>query len=174
MHLIFKVSERELKALQLQKTHANRKSTSKIKKTSSSIWQQALQILTTQTNKETRCKCLQHNQIKLFICRAFLWFAVLWAFAAHMLSNWWSSFLNLKAFFFFFAVHWALSATIDFLEKKETRKEHLILIAFNGVCDAFSKNMQCNRCVCLRCPKMIVSGEQSEGKLCLKIKLLGL
>ncbi len=42
---------RELNALQLQKTHANRKSTSKSRK-HLQLWQQVLQMLTTQTNEE--------------------------------------------------------------------------------------------------------------------------
>ncbi len=42
---------RELNALQLQKTHANRKMHEQIKKTFSSVWQQIVKMLTTQTNK---------------------------------------------------------------------------------------------------------------------------
>ncbi len=87
---------RELNALQLQKTHANRKSTSKSRKHHQfdSKWY----------------KCSQHNQIP-FICSAFLCLVVLWAFAACALSNWESCFLNLQVFFLF-AVHWALSTTV--------------------------------------------------------------
>ncbi len=60
---------RELNALKLQKTHPNRKSTSKSRKHFhhvDSIWYKC-----SQTNKETCCKCSQHNQIH-FICSAFL------------------------------------------------------------------------------------------------------
>ncbi len=103
-----------------------------IKKTFSSFWQQVVQMLTTQTNKETRCKCSQHNQIHFIcsvflfwlccehlqrvrcqidesvflICRCFFFYlqcvsflVVLWAFAAHVSSNWGSCFLNLQVFF---------------------------------------------------------------------------
>ncbi len=69
-----------------------------------------VQMLTTQTNKETRCKCSQHNQIH-FICSVFLFLVVLWAFAACVLSNWGKCFLNLKVFSEV-AARWALSATI--------------------------------------------------------------
>ncbi len=59
---------RELNALQLQKTRANRKSTSKSRK----YFQQF----------DSRwCKCSQHKQI-IFYCSAFLFLVVLWAFAA--------------------------------------------------------------------------------------------
>ncbi len=68
---------RELNALQLQKTHTNRKSTSKSRKHL---------MLITKTNKETHCKCSQHNQIKNFICSAFLYLVVLWAFAARVVK----------------------------------------------------------------------------------------
>ncbi len=43
-----------------------------IKKTYSPVWLEALQMLTMQTNKETCCKCSQYNQIKNFICSAYL------------------------------------------------------------------------------------------------------
>ncbi len=89
---------RELNALQLQKTHANRKSTSKSRKHLHQFDSKC-------------CKCSQHNQIKNFICSAFLCLVVLWAFAARVLSNWWSCLLNLQVFFLF-AVRWALSATV--------------------------------------------------------------
>ncbi len=53
---------RELNALQLQKTHANRKSTSKSRK--------HLQF-------DSRCsKCSQHKQMKNFICSTFLFLVV--------------------------------------------------------------------------------------------------
>ncbi len=93
---------RELNALQLQKTHANRKSTSKSRKHFhhfDSRW----------------CKCSQHNQIH-FICSAFLFLVVLWAFVACALSNWRKCFLNLQVFFFFcsaflfLVVLWAFAA----------------------------------------------------------------
>ncbi len=72
--------------LQLQKTYANRKSTSKSRKHLHQF--------------DSRCcKCSQHKQIKNFICSAFLCLVVLWVFAARVLSNWWSCFLNLQAFF---------------------------------------------------------------------------
>ncbi len=93
---------RELNALQLQKTHANRKSTSKSRKHLhhfDSRWY----------------KCSQHKQIKkhtanahnttkyiLFAARLFIW-VVLWAFAACALSNWWKCFLDLQVFFLFAA-----------------------------------------------------------------------
>ncbi len=78
---------RELNALQLQKTHANRKSPSKSRKHLHQF--------------DSRCcKCSQHNQIKNFICSTFLCLVVLWAFVACVLSNWWSCFLNLQVFFF--------------------------------------------------------------------------
>ncbi len=57
-------------------------------------------MCTTQTNKEARCKCSQHNQINHFICSTFLYLVVLWVFAAHVLPNWWSCFLNLQVFFY--------------------------------------------------------------------------
>ncbi len=85
---------RELNALQLQKTHSNRKITSKSRKHFHQFdgrW----------------CKCSQHKQINV-ICSAFL---VLWAFAACVLSNWGSRFFNLQVFFLF-AARWALSATV--------------------------------------------------------------
>ncbi len=91
---------RELNALQLQKTHANRKSTSKSRKhlhQFDSRW----------------CKCSQHNQIN-FICSVFLCLVVLWAFAPPAVKlmkmfSWFagacqideSYFLNLQAFFFY-------------------------------------------------------------------------
>ncbi len=62
----------------------------------------ALQMLTTQTNKE----------FHLFLFKISFYFFVLWAFAARVLSNWWSCFLNLQVFFLF-AACWALSATIQ-------------------------------------------------------------
>ncbi len=71
---------REINALQLQKTHANRKSTSKSRKHLHQCdrrcwkWSQHKQI-------KKHCKCSQHNQIKNFICSAFLYLVVLWAFA---------------------------------------------------------------------------------------------
>ncbi len=70
---------RELNALQLQKTHANRKSISKSRKHLHQF--------------DSRCcKCSK----------------------ARVLSNWWSCFLNLQAFFFLFAACWALLATVVF------------------------------------------------------------
>ncbi len=57
-------------------------------------------MCTTQTNKEARCKCSQHNQINHFICSTFLYLVVLWVFAARVLPNWWSCFLNLQVFFY--------------------------------------------------------------------------
>ncbi len=89
---------RELNALQLQKTRANRKSTSKSRKHLHQF--------------DSRCcKCTQHNQIKNFICSMFLCLVVLWAFVVRVLSNWWSCFLNLQVLFLF-AACWAVSATI--------------------------------------------------------------
>ncbi len=100
---------RELNALQLQKTHANRKSTSISRKHihhfDSRWW-----------------KCSQHKQIKKHTANAhnttkYILFGaqpilvVLWAFAACVMSNWGSCFLNLQVFFLF-AERWALSATI--------------------------------------------------------------
>ncbi len=54
-HAIMKIQRwpRELNALQLQKTHANKHQ--QIKKTSS-VWQQVVQMLTSQPNKETHYK----------------------------------------------------------------------------------------------------------------------
>ncbi len=75
---------RELNALQLQKTHANRQSTSKSRK---------------HLVDSRCCNGSQHNQIKNFICSAFLFLVVLWAFTARVLSNWRSCFLNLQVFF---------------------------------------------------------------------------
>ncbi len=91
---------RELNALQLQKTHANRKSTSKSRKHFyhfDSRWY----------------KCSQHKQIKkhaanahnttkyiLFAACLFIW-VVLWAFAACAMSNWRKCFLDLQVFFFY-------------------------------------------------------------------------
>ncbi len=78
---------RELNALQLQKTHANRKSTSKSRKHLHQF--------------DSRCsKCSQHNQINNFICSAFLCLVVLWTSAARVLSNWQSVFLICRCFFF--------------------------------------------------------------------------
>ncbi len=57
-------------------------------------------MLTTQTNKETCCKCSQHNQINNFICSTFLCLVVLWIFAVCVLSNCWNCFLNLQVFFY--------------------------------------------------------------------------
>ncbi len=83
---------RELKPLRLQKTHANRKSTSKSRKRIHQF--------------DSRCcKCSQHKQIKNFIWSAFLYLVVLWPFAARVLSNWQSCFLKLQVFCSQFAVH---------------------------------------------------------------------
>ncbi len=71
-----------------------------------------LQMLTTQTNKEMHCKCFWFFGCVVSICSAFFYLVVLWAFAAHVLSNWRSYFLNLQVFFFLFAVRWALLATV--------------------------------------------------------------
>ncbi len=60
---------------------------------------QVLQMLTTQTNKETRCKCSQHNQIKYFICSAFLCLVVLWVFADCQIDE--VVFLICRCFFLF-------------------------------------------------------------------------
>ncbi len=78
-----------------------------IKKTSSSIRQI--------TNKEMHYKCSQFH-FQRVLCSV-----VLWAFAARMLSNGWSCFLNLQVFFY---VRWALSATVEFsgLVMKQTKK----------------------------------------------------
>ncbi len=85
-------SMRELKPLRLQKTHANRKSTSKSRKSLHQF--------------DSRCcKCSQHKQIKNFIWSAFLYLVVLWPFAARVLSNWRSCFLKLQVFCSQFAVH---------------------------------------------------------------------
>ncbi len=85
-----------------------------------------LQMLTTQTNKEMRCKCLQHNQIKNFICSTFLCLVVLWVFAVRfficlccehlqrVLSNW-SCFFNLQVFFLF-AVHFFVWLCCEYLQ----------------------------------------------------------
>ncbi len=94
----------------LQKTHANRKSSSKSRKHLHQF--------------ESRCcKCSQHNQIKNCICSAFPYLVVLWVFAVHffiwlccehlqhLLSNWWRCFLDLLELFLF-AARWALSATV--------------------------------------------------------------
>ncbi len=59
-----------------------------------------VQMLTTQTNKETHCKCSQHNQINC-ICSAFLF----WLCCEHLqrvccqIDE--SCFLNLQVFFFY-------------------------------------------------------------------------
>ncbi len=72
-------------------------------------------MLTTQPNKEKHCECSQHNQIKNFIFSAFLYLVMLWAFAACVLSNWRSCFLNLQAFlsickaFLYLVVLWAFA-----------------------------------------------------------------
>ncbi len=84
---------RQLSALQLQKTRANRKGTSKSRK------QQVLKMLTTQPNK-----------IFLFAAARFF----VWLCCEHLqcvLSNWWSRFLNLQVFFLY-AARWSLSATV--------------------------------------------------------------
>ncbi len=65
---------RELNALQLQKTHANRKSTSKSQKHLNQFDSRCCKILTTQTNKD-------------LICSAFLYLVALWVFSALVLSN---------------------------------------------------------------------------------------
>ncbi len=70
---------RELNVLQLQKTHANRKSTSKSRNRFhhfDSRWCKCSQ----HKQIKKHCKCSQHNQIH-FICSAFLFLVVLWAFA---------------------------------------------------------------------------------------------
>ncbi len=89
---------RELNALQLQKTHANRKSTSKSRKHihhfDSRWW-----------------KCSQHKQIKKHTANAhnttkYILFGaqpllvVLWAFAACVMSTWGSCFLTCRCFFY--------------------------------------------------------------------------
>ncbi len=60
---------RELNVLQLQKTNANRKSTSKSRKHhhqfDNTLNMTQHNMLTTQTNKERQCKSSQHNQIKM-------------------------------------------------------------------------------------------------------------
>ncbi len=100
---------RELNALQLQKTHANRKSTSKSRKHFHHF--------------DSRCcKCSQRKQIKkhaanahnttkyiLFAARFF--FGCVVSICSCVLSNWGSRFLNLQEFFLF-AGCWALSATV--------------------------------------------------------------
>ncbi len=67
-------------------------------------------MVTTQTNKETHCKCSQHNQIH-FICSAFLF----WLCCEHLqlvccqIEE--SVFLIFRVFFLF-AARWAFSATV--------------------------------------------------------------
>ncbi len=104
---IFLQWPRQLNALQLQKTHANRKSTSKSRKHH-------------QFNSRC-CKCSQHNQINNCICSAFICLVVLWVFAVHFFI--WLQLVccqNDEVVFlicrccFLFAAHWALSATIFF------------------------------------------------------------
>ncbi len=91
---------RELNALQLQKTHANRKSTSKSRKHLHQFDSRCCKILTTQTNKGFDLQC-------------FLYLVALWVFAARVLSNWRSCFPNLHVYSEA-AGHWALSATVIF------------------------------------------------------------
>ncbi len=79
---------RELNALQLQETHANRKSTSKLRKHLHQFQYMC-------------CKCLQDNQINTYICSSFLCLVVLWAFAARVLWNLWSCFWIFQMFFYF-------------------------------------------------------------------------
>ncbi len=54
------VAERAQRAATLENTCKYKKH-QQIKKTSLSVWQHVLQMLTTQTNKETHCKCSQHT-----------------------------------------------------------------------------------------------------------------
>ncbi len=59
------------------------------------------------------------------IYSAFLYLVVLWAFAARVLSNWWSCFLNLQVFFLF-AACWAISATVEVPWKPRLQISHFI------------------------------------------------
>ncbi len=82
----------------------------------------ALQMLTTQPNKETHCKYSQHNQTKKRTANKILYLVVLWAFSVqffiwlccehlqHLLSNWWRCFLDLLVLFLFAHVFWSCSA----------------------------------------------------------------
>ncbi len=138
---------RELNTLQLQKTHENRKGTSKSRKYfhqfESRWWKcsQHKQIKKHTANAHNTTKSIlfaarffffgcvvsicsifvvKITKVVFLICRCFFLFAahffffvVLWAFAACVLSNWGSRFLNLQVFFLF-AACWALSATVRY------------------------------------------------------------
>ncbi len=101
------------KHMQIEKAPANKETNSMVK------------MLTTQTNKETHCKCSQHNQIN-FICSTFLFLVVLWAFAVcfffwlccehlqHVCCQIEEVVFLICRVFFLFAARRALSATIEF------------------------------------------------------------
>ncbi len=143
---------RELKALQLQKTHANRKSTSKSRNHFSSFWQQMVQMFTTQTNKETHGKCSQHTQIH-FICSAFIFWVCCELLQRVRCQIDESVFLICRCFFlfagrfFFWVVLWAFAACA----LSNWRKCFLNLQVFFSICSAFLFWFCCEHLQRVRC-----------------------
>ncbi len=77
-----------------------------------------LQMLTTQTNKSFYLQRVSLFGCAVSICSVFLYLVLLWAFAVHVLSSWWSCFLNLQVFFsiccafLYLVVLWAFVACV--------------------------------------------------------------
>ncbi len=163
---------RELNALQLQKTHANRKSTSKSRKHLhhfDSRWYKCSQHKQIKKHAENaHNKCCEHLQrvhcqidesvfliCRCFfsICSLFLFLVVLWAFAACALSNWRKCFLNLQVFFLFAACFffWLCCEHLQRVRCQIDESVFLICRGFFSICSPFLFWLCCEHLQRVRC-----------------------